>query len=105
MFDSLYEHLSLHELINPNQSGSRPGDSSINHLISIVHSIFVAFDCNPPLDAQSVYLDVSKAFDRVWHAGLIHNLRQNGISGQFLKLIQRFLADRIQRMAKHQNGE
>ena len=98
MFDSLYEHLSLRKLINPNQSGSRPGDSSFNQLISIAHTIFVAFDYNPPLDVLSVYLDISKAFDRVWGAGLIHKQRQNGVSGQFLKLIQSFLADRMQRM-------
>ena len=97
MFDSLYEHLSLHELLNPDQSGFRPGDSTINQLISIVHSIFVAFDCNPPLDVRSVYLDISKAFDRVWHDGLIYKLRRNGVSGQFLTLIQSFLADRLQR--------
>ena len=55
MFDFSYKHLSLHELLNPNQSGFHPGDSTINQLISIVHSIFVAFDCNPPLDVRSVY--------------------------------------------------
>ena len=38
-----------------------------------------------------------KAFDRVWHAGFIHKQRQNGVSVQFLKLIQSFLADRMQR--------
>ena len=96
MFDSLYEHLSLHELLNPNQSGFRPGNSTSNQLISMVHSIIVAFDCKPLLDVRSVYLDISKAFDRVWHDGLIYKLRQNCVSGQFLKLIQSFLADRMQ---------
>ena len=93
----MYQRLSLHELLNPNQYGFHPGDSTINQLISIVHTIFVAFDCNPPLDVRSVYLDISKAFDGVWHDGLIYKLRRNGVSGQFLKLIQRFLADRMQR--------
>ena len=59
IFDSLYEHLTFHEMLNPSQSGFHPGDSTINQLISIVHSIFTAFDCNPPLDVRSVcrYLD------------------------------------------------
>ena len=34
-------------------------------------TIFKAFDCNRPLNVRTVYLDISKAFDRVWHDGLI----------------------------------
>ena len=75
MFDSLYSHLVSSKLLNPNQFSFRPGDSTINQLISIMHTIFTAFDCNPPLDVRSVYLDISTAFDRVWHDGLIHKLR------------------------------
>ena len=63
MYDSLYSHLVSHELLNPNQSGFRPGDLTGNQLISITHTIFKAFDCNPPLDVRFVYLDISKAFD------------------------------------------
>ena len=74
MYDSLYSHLMSCELLNPNQSGFRPGDSTVNQLISITHTIFKAFDCNPPFDVRSVYLDISKAFDRVWHDGLIYKL-------------------------------
>ena len=84
MYDSLYSHLAKHELLNPNQSGFRPGDSTINQLISISHTTFKAFDCNPPLDVRSVYLDISKAFDRVWHEGLIYKLKRCGVSGQLL---------------------
>ena len=81
----------------PNQSGFRPGDSTVNQLISITHTISKAFDCNPPLDVRSVYLDISKAFDRVWHEGLIYKLKRCGVSGQLLSLIQSFLDGRKQR--------
>ena len=97
IYDSLYSHLISHELLNPNQSGFRPGDSTVNQLLSITHTIFKAFDCNPPLDVRSVYLDISKAFDRVWHDGLICKLKRCGVSGQLLFLIQSFLKDRKQR--------
>ena len=96
---SLYSHLVSCELLNPNQSGFRPGDSTINQLISITHTIFKAFDCNPPLDVRSVYLDISKAFDRVWHAGLLYKLERCGVPGQLLSLIRSFLKDRKQRTA------
>ena len=97
MYDSLYSHLVSHELLNPNQSGFRPGDSTISQLLQITHTIFKALDCNPPLDVRSVYLDISKAFDSVWHNGLLYKLKRCGVSGQLLLLIQSFLKDRKQR--------
>ena len=97
VYDSLYSHLVSCDLLNPNQSGFRPGDSTVNQLISITHKIFEAFDCNPALDVRSVYLDISKAFDRVWHDGLIYKLKRCGVSGQLLSLIKSFLGDRKQR--------
>ena len=91
VYDSLYSHLVSCNFLNPNQSGFRPGDSTVNQLISITHTIFEAFDCNPPLDVRSVYLDISKAFDRVLQDGLIHKLKRCSVSGQLLSFIQSFL--------------
>ena len=39
---------------------------------------------------------MSKAFDKVWHEGLIFKLEQNGISGKLLRLIKGFLGNRKQ---------
>ena len=39
-------------------------------------------------------LDISKAFDRVWHAGHLHKLKSYGISGQIFGLIFSFLSNR-----------
>ena len=44
-----------------------------------------------------MYLDISKAFDRVWHDGLLYKLERCGISGQLLFLVKSFLKDRKQR--------
>ena len=97
IYDSLYSYLSKEMLLNPNQSGFRPGDSTINQLLSITHSVFEAFDCKPILEVRSVYLDISKAFDRVWHDGLIYKLRRCSILGNLLLLLQSFLSNRKQR--------
>ena len=43
---------------------------------------------------QAVGRDISRAFDRVWHAGLLHKLKCYGISGQILSLISSFLSNR-----------
>ena len=45
-----------------------------------------------------VFCDVSKAFDRVWHKGLIFKLKQNGIEGELLKWISNYLDNRQQRV-------
>ena len=43
---------------------------------------------------RAVALDISKAFDRVWHAGLLSKLTSYGISGQVFDLISSFLNNR-----------
>ena len=96
IYESLYSHLEKLNFLNPNQS-FRPRDSTSNQLLSITHSIFEAFDCNPTLEVRSVHLDISKAFDRVWYEGLIYKLRGCGVTGNLLQLLQNFLLNRQQR--------
>ena len=50
---------------------------------SINHEILNAFDAG--LEVHGIFLDISKAFDKVWHDGLIFKLRQNGMSGEIIK--------------------
>ena len=50
------------------------------------------------LDVRSVFLDMSKAFDKVWHEGLLFKLKQNGINGKLLKLLKSYLANQNQRV-------
>ena len=49
-------------------------------------------------DVRSVFLGISKAFDKVWHDGIIFKLKQNGISCNFLNLLFNFLRNRKQRV-------
>ena len=65
------------------------GDSCINQLLSITHEIYELFDVE--LENRSVSLDISKAFDKVWHDGIIYKLTQNGILGNLLNLLEDFL--------------
>ena len=43
-------------------------------------------------------LDISKAFDKVWHEGIIHKLKCNGISGNLLEVFENYLLNRYQRV-------
>ena len=64
--------------------------------MAIAHEIYKSFDNG--YEVRGVFLDISKAFDKVWHKGLIYKLKQNGISGKLLNLIIDFLSNRKQRV-------
>ena len=98
IFNSLFNYFIENNLFSSYQSGFIPGDSCVQQLISITHEIYNAFDCNRSLKVQGVFLDISKAFDKVWHDGLIYKLKRNGINGDLLRLIESFLSDRYQRV-------
>jgi hypothetical protein len=49
-------------------------------------------------EVRVVFCDISKAFDRVWHKGLIHKLKKSGIAGNLLKWFQNYLYGREQRV-------
>ena len=98
IFNRIYNFLLEENLLNQNQSGFRPSDSCVNQLLAITHEIFEAFDCNPTLEVRSVFLDISKAFDKVWHEGLLYKLKSMGISGELHKLLTNYLSGRFQRV-------
>ena len=98
VFKNLYNFFIDNNLITKNQSGFRPGDSGTNQLLSFVHEIHQAFNDGRCLEVRSVYLDLSKAFDKVWHEGLIFKLKQNGVDGNLLKLFTNYLSNRKQRV-------
>jgi len=95
VFDQVYFYLNSNNLLSKNQSGFRPGDSTIYQLISITSSIYKSFENYD--ETRAVFLDISKAFDKVWHAGLIHKLKCNGISGNLLNFFDNYLKNRYQR--------
>ena len=84
-------------LISQNQSGFKRGDSYINQLISITHKILNSLD--EYLEVRGAFLNISKAFDKVWHEGQIYKLQQHGISDELLNIVIDFLNNRKQRVA------
>ena len=74
------------------QYGFRSSRSTADLLTVVSDRIARAF--NRSGATRAVALDISKAFDRVWHAGLRHKLKSYGISGQIFGLISSFLSNR-----------
>ena len=75
-----------------------PVTYTTNQLLYLVNEIHQAFENPKSLEVRAVFLDISKAFDKVWHDGLIFKLKQNGISGSLLKLFENYLHNRKQRV-------
>ena len=92
----MYTFLNANDLITEHQSGFRPGDSTINQLTSITHEIYSAFEQFD--ETRAIFLDISKAFDKTWHDGLIFKLKKFGVTGNLLNLLTNYLSDRYQRV-------
>ena len=76
--------------------GFVPGDSTTNQLLDIYNTFCKALDVGK--EARAVFCDVSKAFDRVWHKGLLFKLNSVGINGTLLQWFTDYLKDRKQRV-------
>ena len=85
----MFEFFVENKLISSSQSDFKPGNSCINQLLSITHERYRSLD--ESLEARSVLINISKAFDKVWHDDIIFKLTQNGISGNLLNLLHDLL--------------
>ena len=94
MFNEMFKFFIENELLLANQFGFKPGDSCVNQLVSITHEIYKSFD--EGFKFRGVFLDISKAFDKVWQDDIIFKLTQNEISGNLLKVLRDFLSERGQ---------
>ena len=79
-------------------SGFIAGDSCLSQLLSISQEIHKSFDCSLPEDVRGVFLDIIKAFDKVWHEGLIFKLKAYDVEGKLIMLWENYLKNRKQRV-------
>ena len=96
VFKHVYNYFRDNFLISLYQSGFTPGDSTINQLVHIYHLLCNALDKKK--EVRIVFCDISKAFDRVWHEGLIFKLKCMGITGTLLLWFEDYLSNRCQRV-------
>ena len=97
----LFNYINDKKLLTPFQSGFVPGDSTTFQLLHTYHTFCEAVDSGK--EVRVVFCDISKAFDRVWHMGLIHKLRDMGCSEEVLKWFSSYLTNRRQRVVN--NGQ
>ena len=86
----MFEFFLKNDLISQNQSGFTPGDSYHSRDPQVFWRLSWCKSC---------VFRYSKAFDKVWHQGLLYKLKQNGISGNLLETLTDFLNDQKQKAA------
>lgn len=92
----MYNFFISNNLLTSHQSGFIKGDSTVNQLVYLYHDICNALDEGK--EVRAVFCDISKAFDRVWHKGLLFKLSTFGIRGPLLQWLSSYLSYRQQRV-------
>ena len=96
IYKYLHNFILDNNLLSSHQSGFRKGDSTINQLLFLYNEFSRALDEGK--EVRTVFFDISKAFDRVWHKGLLHKIESLGIKGNLLLWVKSYLSGRKQRV-------
>jgi hypothetical protein len=92
----VYNFIVQNNILSPYQSGFVKGASTTNQLLYIYNDICKALDEGKEI--RMVFCDISKAFNRVWHKGLMEKkLLFIGINGPLYKWFHSYLSNRKQR--------
>ena len=87
-------HCQVNNIISDRQAAYLKGDSTIHQLLYIVDLIRKSWTKGDI--TQGIFLDVSAAFDKCWHKGLIAKLKQAKVEGLGLNLFESYLENRKQ---------
>ena len=90
----IVQHMNVNNLFNINQHGFRKGRSCLSQLLEQFDLILNILDDDA--NADVVYLDFSKAFDKVDHNIVLEKIKQLGITGNILDWLKSFLTERYQ---------
>ena len=92
IYNVINDFLFDNNIFSPNQAGFRSGDSCINDFISINHKILNAFD--KEFEVHGIFIDITKAFEKVWHDDLSLKQRKNGVSRDIINIFSRISAQK-----------
>ena len=94
--DQIVKHMSRNDFFSPFQYGFVSGKSCVTQLLEFLDDITESLDQGDDIDI--IYLDFSKAFDKIPHKKLMKNLWGYGIRGKIYKWVKEFLTNRSQKV-------
>ena len=89
MQDRLLKHCQENDIISHKQAAYFKRDSTVSQLLYIVHDIRKNWGDNRI--THVLFLDVSSAFDKVWHSGLVANFCQACIEDKCYDIMKSYL--------------
>ena len=92
----VHNFILANKIITPFQSGFMPEDSTINQLTDMYSTFCQALDEGK--EVRVVFCDISKAFERVWHRGILAKLYHYEITGNLHRWFVSYLSNRFQRV-------
>ena len=98
IYNNLFSYFDKNKFLSDHQSGFRNGDSCVSQLLAITYEIYKGFDGRSSFETRGVFLDMSKAFDKVWHEGLLCKLKCYGVEGKLFNILENYLHNRKQRV-------
>ena len=94
----LSDFVERHDVLSQFQAGFRPGRSAEDQVLRLAESVCARFEHQREKRTVLALVDFSRAFDKVWHIGLIHKLLRAGIPECCVRWIRQFLSDRRARV-------
>ena len=96
VFNELYDYCMENNLLSEKNSGFKKNDGTINRLINLTNKIYQGLDDES--EVAMIFLDLSKAYDRICPKHLLYKLRKIGVGGSLLKWFESYLSGRSQRV-------
>ena len=90
--EKMLQHLQSNNLVSRSQHGFLPGRSCITNMPTLMDSLTQAYDDGQI--SEAVFIDFSKAFDKVPHTPLLHKLKAYGFEGKLWTFLKNFLSER-----------
>jgi len=99
VYKKLYEHCEANGILTWRNAGFKKNEGTINQLLYLNHTIYN--NLNNGKDTAMIFLDASKAFDRIWHKGLLWKLKKIGVCDNLCEWFNSYLKDRKIRTVVH----
>jgi hypothetical protein len=96
VYNSLYDYCLKNGLLSTRNSGFKKNDGTVNQLLYLIDKIYKGLDDEKEIAV--IFLDITNAFGRCWHKGLMYKLKKIGIRGNLLDWFVSYLSNRKQKV-------